>query len=219
MRSRPPRDAVRPRARHAASGSAPGAKACAEAGSKRCLYLDKKLTALLRIRLPPVEAPNRGGQDSFGAGYGAAGHELGTDRPLRRNNRMRGSNKIAGIVATLLGVALLIGAPAANAAPLVSSVESKCAGTIGKASAKVAKTYGKEVSKCRDADISGSTIGACPTAENLAKVSAAATKLTDSVNKKCQSTCSISGLPCIADALCPPVPSRRLPRRVHCRRG
>lgn len=118
---------------------------------------------------------------------------------------MRGSKKIAGIVATLLGVALLIGAPTANA-QLVSSVESKCASTIGKGSSKLAKTYAKEVAKCLDSDIAGSTVGACPNAGNLEKITKAATKVTDGVLKKCKSTCSVSQLPCIANSFCPPLP-------------
>ena len=108
-------------------------------------------------------------------------------------------------MATVLGVALVIGAPTANA-QLVSSVESKCSGTIGKGSSKLAKTYAKEVAKCLDSDISGSTVGACPNAGNLEKIAKAATKVTDGVLKKCKSTCSISQLPCIANTFCPPLP-------------
>ncbi|TFH31540.1 MAG: hypothetical protein E4H00_03300, partial [Myxococcales bacterium] len=118
---------------------------------------------------------------------------------------MRGSTKIAGIVTTLAAVALLIGAQAAQA-QLISAVESKCASTIGKASAKLAKTYGKEVTKCRNADISGKTVGACPDSKGLAKINKIAGKLTSSIEKKCGSTCSVSALPCIADSLCPPLP-------------
>jgi hypothetical protein len=119
---------------------------------------------------------------------------------------MRGSNKIAGMTAALLGLALLAGPPAVNA-QLVSKVESKCAGTIGKGSSKLAKTYAKEVSKCLDADISGKTVGACPDGANLDKISKASTKLSSGVVKKCASTCSVSQLPCIADGLCPPLPN------------
>jgi hypothetical protein len=119
---------------------------------------------------------------------------------------MRGLEKSAGITAAILGATLLLGATTASA-QLVSSVESKCAGIVGKASAKLAKTYAKEASKCLDADISGKAPGACPNADNLAKIAQAADKLTSSVAKKCGSTCSVSQLPCISDGLCPPLPA------------
>jgi hypothetical protein len=118
---------------------------------------------------------------------------------------MRGSNKIAGIVTTLTALVLLVLAPGAQA-QLVSSIEAKCASTIGKSSSKLAKTYGKEVTKCRDADISGKTVGACPDVKGQGKIDKLASKLTSSVEKKCGSTCSVSQLPCIADSLCPPLP-------------
>ena len=78
---------------------------------------------------------------------------------------MRGSNKIAGIGA-MLAAAWLLGVPHTVGAQLVSSIESKCASTMGKASAKTSKTVTKETAKCRDADISGKTIGICPNAAN-----------------------------------------------------
>ena len=119
---------------------------------------------------------------------------------------MRGSNKIAGIGA-MLAAAWLLATPHAATAQLVSSLESKCASTLGKASAKTAKTYAKETAKCRDADISGKAVGACPNAGNQTKIDASKTKLADSAVKKCKSTCSVSGLECVADALCPPLPN------------
>ena len=122
---------------------------------------------------------------------------------------MRGSNKFAGIGVVLAAAWLLLTPYVAGAqVPLISSVESKCASTLGKSSAKVAKTVTKETSKCLDADISGKTVGACPNAGNQAKIDAAKTKLTDGAVKKCLSTCSLSGLECVADSLCPPLPAQ-----------
>jgi hypothetical protein len=82
--------------------------------------------------------------------------------------------------------------------------ETKCGGTLGKSGEKLNKTYLKEVGKCRDSDISGKAIGACPTASNLAKIQKASDKLASSVEKHCGSTCSVSGLPCIGNQLCEP---------------
>src|SRR5262245_10548637 len=121
---------------------------------------------------------------------------------------MRGSNKFAGRGAVLAASVLLL-TPYVADAQTVSAVEAKCAQSLGKSSAKVAKTTLKETAKCRDADISGKTIGACPSAENTAKIDAAKTKLTSGAVKKCISTCSVSGLDCVADTLCPPLANSR----------
>jgi hypothetical protein len=118
---------------------------------------------------------------------------------------MRGSMKTAGIVATALAV-LLSGAPNGQA-QLVSSVESKCSSSMGKSAAKLAKIHAKSVASCRDADISGKTVGTCPDSKGATKISSTQSKLTSSVEKKCKSTCSVSGLECVSSALCPPLPS------------
>ncbi len=131
---------------------------------------------------------------------------------------MRGSNKIAGIGA-MLAAAWLLCVPYTVGAQLVSSIESKCASTMGKASAKTSKTVTKETAKCRDADISGKTIGACPNAANQTKIDSSKAKLTSSTVKKCVSTCSISGLECVASAYCPPLPNNNPPAGEQCSAG
>lgn len=117
---------------------------------------------------------------------------------------MRGSSRIAGIVAAAF--TLLVSGPSTTNA-LLSSLETKCASTIGKSAAKLAKTYAKEDSKCRDADISQSAIGSCPNMDNQTKIDTIASSVESSVLKKCKSTCEPSGLECISGSLCPPYPT------------
>lgn len=87
---------------------------------------------------------------------------------------------------------------------LIDKQETKCSGQLGKNGEKLNKTYLKEVAKCRDSDISGKAVGACPSASNITKITKAGDKLSGALAKNCVSTCSVSGLPCIGNQLCEP---------------
>lgn len=97
-------------------------------------------------------------------------------------------------------------ATSASAAILPSKSEQKCLGKLGKLGAKLASTVSKETARCRDADIDGSAVGACPNAGNLDKISIISDKLLESATSLCKSLCSLSqSVECVSDALCPPL--------------
>ncbi len=118
--------------------------------------------------------------------------------------------RIAGAWSVFLlvtvGVVLVPGAKPSHAA--LAKQEFKCASKLGKSAVKVAKIYAKEVSKCRNADISGKTPGSCPNAANLSKIDKIKAKAETIAAKLCKSTCSRSStIECISNRLCPPLPS------------
>ena len=93
----------------------------------------------------------------------------------------------------------------ASAATLTSKLEGKCVSKVSKAATKAASTTAKSLAKCRDADISGKAVGSCPDAKGQAKIDKAKAKATATAAKSCGSTCSVSGIACVADNLCPPL--------------
>jgi hypothetical protein len=104
------------------------------------------------------------------------------------------------------GLAAMLIAVSASAALPPSNVEQKCLSKLGKASTKLATTVAKEVSKCRNDDLSGVVVGACPNAGNTTKIDNIAAKLVDAAKANCKSVCSVSpDVECVADALCPPL--------------
>lgn len=87
----------------------------------------------------------------------------------------------------------------------VSKPETKCSSKLAKSAGKLADAIIKETSRCRNDDISGKAVGACPSPAATQKIDAAATKLADLVGSSCLANCSHSvGLTCILDEQCPP---------------
>lgn len=96
------------------------------------------------------------------------------------------------------------GATPAPAQTTLSATELKCSSKLGKATAKLAATYLRDMSRCRGSVVAGKTTGPCPDAATLSRLQGAIDKVDDTVTKSCTSTCTISGIECIADSLCPP---------------
>lgn len=90
----------------------------------------------------------------------------------------------------------------------VSKAETKCAAKVAGGAAKLAQTVVKETSKCRDADISGKSVGSCPAAKGTAKIAKAVAKLESFAAKSCGSKCLHDPeVNCLADSHCPPLTS------------
>ena len=88
----------------------------------------------------------------------------------------------------------------------VSKAETKCAAKVAGGAAKLAQTVVKETSKCRDADISGKSVGSCPAAKGTAKIAKAVAKLESFAAKSCGSKCLHDPeVSCLADSHCPPL--------------
>ncbi len=119
---------------------------------------------------------------------------------ITKESNKRWITTIATLVAACATIALV--STAASAA--VTSQEQKCLGKLGKSAVKQATGYAKGTAKCRDSDISGKTIGACPDAKGIAKNAKSATKTIGAAEKTCLSACSnLSDLDCITDSDCP----------------
>lgn len=104
-------------------------------------------------------------------------------------------------------VAALLIAVNASAALLPSSVEQKCLSKLGKMATKLAATTAKELSRCRNDDIAGDVVGACPNPGNNTKIDAIAAKVVAAAESSCKSVCAVSQeIECVADGLCPPLP-------------
>ncbi len=103
--------------------------------------------------------------------------------------------------------AILVVASAVSAyGAVLPQIEQKCLSKMGKSATKVAQTVMKETAACRDRDISGKSVGACPSAANLAKIGKAVAKTASSAAKTCRSFCSLSqDVECIDDGFCPPL--------------
>jgi hypothetical protein len=112
------------------------------------------------------------------------------------------------IAATIVAIVLSHALPLPAAAQTtVSPIELKCSLKLGKLASKLASTIIKETASCRDADVNGKLVGACPNSANIAKISKIDAKLAATINSNCASVCSVAQtIPCIADALCPPLP-------------
>lgn len=119
------------------------------------------------------------------------------------------SRTIGTFIALTITIATFTVAPSQVAAQdTLSPGEVACAGKLGKAAAKLASTIVRETMRCRDADIGGKAVGACPNADNLDKIAKIASKLADTVDTRCASVCSVSqSIRCVADHLCPPRPN------------
>jgi hypothetical protein len=118
---------------------------------------------------------------------------------ITRNQR----NLFAATVGAFAGILFSMNAVAAL---LPSKVEQKCVSKLGKLSTKLAMTAAKELSRCRNDDLSGAAVGACPNAGNTTKIAKIASKLVGAANASCGSVCSVSqDVECVADALCPPL--------------
>lgn len=106
------------------------------------------------------------------------------------------------IVAVLGAAGVFVHAPTSNAT--VSKIEQKCASKMATAARKLGDTYIKVTAKCRDSDLAGKTIGACPDAKGVQAIEKAAAKLDATIAKQCGSVCSTSSsVACIADSGCP----------------
>ncbi len=104
--------------------------------------------------------------------------------------------------ATAIAVVLSLVSPV-SAQTTLSKTELKCAGKLAKAASKLAGTYLRDMSRCRDSVINGKSTGPCPDSSTQSRIDGAVSKLEDTIKKSCVSTCSISGAECIADSLCP----------------
>jgi len=105
-----------------------------------------------------------------------------------------------------VALAAVFFAGVADAAVLPSKVEQKCLKKLAKLSTKLAATVAKETAGCRDRDIAGSVVGACPNAANSMKIAAVGGKLVAAAVKSCKSICAVSqDVECISDGLCPPL--------------
>ncbi len=115
-------------------------------------------------------------------------------------------------ITTLLGLAGLLfatlSASETIAQDLPSKLEAKCSTKMAKAASKLAGTVLRETMRCRNDDIGGSAIGACPNAGNLTAIAAASDALASAVDSSCGSICSISqDIRCAANHLCPAIPA------------
>jgi hypothetical protein len=96
----------------------------------------------------------------------------------------------------------------AGAQTSFSKVEIGCAGKLGKAASTLASTFMRETMRCRDADISGKAVGACPNSDSFVKIDKIAAKLEDTIDARCASVCSAEQtIQCVADHLCPSRPN------------
>lgn len=114
------------------------------------------------------------------------------------------TGRVVSVLSTFAAAAvLLLGNPAAPEAA-VSKLEQKCASKLGKASSKLTGSAAKALAKCRNADISGKSVGACPDAGANDKINKASSKLLLSAEKSCGSVCGTTQtLSCLSNALCP----------------
>ena len=94
------------------------------------------------------------------------------------------------IVAVLGAAGVFVHAPTSNAT--VSKIEQKCASKMATAARKLGDTYIKVTAKCRDSDLAGKTIGACPDGKGVQAIEKAAAKLDATIAKQCGSVCSTS---------------------------
>ena len=102
-----------------------------------------------------------------------------------------------------LAAAVLVATTALPAAAQLTADEIACPPNLGKATTKHVKTILKEVSKCKDNDLSGKVTGACPIAGD--KIDKSEEKVLKSVTKKCTALCSVTKTrSCIAAVSCPP---------------
>jgi hypothetical protein len=111
---------------------------------------------------------------------------------------------VSGAAVIALSALFVVGTVGSGDAA-VSKLEQKCASKLGKSSAKLSSTSVKLLAKCRDNDISGKLVGACPDASATGKINKASTKLLGAAEKSCGSNCGVtSSLSCLSNALCPP---------------
>jgi hypothetical protein len=105
-----------------------------------------------------------------------------------------------------LCVALGVGAPVRAYATL-NKTELKCSQQLAKGAQRLANVVFREMSRCRTARILGTSTQVCPQPRSQAKIDKMAAVLEAAAMGSCGSTCSISGLPCLSDGMCPPVGS------------
>jgi hypothetical protein len=119
-----------------------------------------------------------------------------------------GDVMLKAAIASLTALALSAGAPShARAQATVSTVELGCAIKMGKIASKLSGTVLRGLSKCRDDDIAGKVVGACPSSANLDAFAKIDAKLGDTIEQRCASVCAVSqSVRCIADSLCPARP-------------
>ena len=116
---------------------------------------------------------------------------------------MADSSRVLLAAVVALGLACALPSQAA-----VSKSEARCSGKVGGGAAKLAATVVKETMKCRDADISGKSLGSCPNSKGEAKIAKSVSKLVGFATKSCGSQCLHDPeVPCLADSHCPPLAS------------
>ena len=86
-------------------------------------------------------------------------------------------NLFAYPMSVAVAALLLLGPGAPPAESAVAKLEQKCASKLGKSSAKLSSTASKSLAKCRNADISGKAVAACPDSKATYKINKASSKL------------------------------------------
>jgi len=115
---------------------------------------------------------------------------------------MKSWNK-AGRAWLAAAAALLITAGASPSWAANTKAELNCHASLTKSLGKHAAAVAKAMATCNDAVLAGAP-GPCPDATAQAAIQKSADKAAKTVNKKCQSTCSVSGVSCIDSDTCPP---------------
>ncbi len=129
---------------------------------------------------------------------------------------MTSSRTLKAISVLAVALGLVLGGTGLSDAALVKG-EAKCAGKLGKGSAKLTKTIVGGMSKCRLGQISGKVTGSCPDSKTQAKINKASNKLVSGAEKSCSSSCSVSNdVPCITTSVCPPLAHLSTPAHEQC---
>lgn len=103
--------------------------------------------------------------------------------------------------ATLLVVA---GASTSHAAATNTKGEVGCYSALAKAVSKHVSAVSKAMATCQNAVINGDIVGPCPDATAQAAIDKSTASVLKSVESKCHSSCSVSGVDCIDNLTCPP---------------
>jgi hypothetical protein len=118
---------------------------------------------------------------------------------------MKSWNK-AGKVWLAAAAALLVTAGASTSwgAPANTPGELGCQATLAKSLGKHTAAVAKAMATCENGVLAGTIPGPCPDATAQAAITKSAGSVTKKVAKKCQSSCSVSGVSCIDSDTCPP---------------
>lgn len=106
-------------------------------------------------------------------------------------------------MAATLAVLPVAGASTSHGAAISAKTEIKCFGALANAVSKRQAAVVKAMAACRNNLIASGT-GSCPDQAANDAIQKSADAIARSLPKKCQSTCSVSGVSCIDDMFCPP---------------